>query len=121
MSDEERLDLAREAAGGDLMAQARLDRMHSRDPNSLRAWLDALVGQVIFIEGIRINYRGPLVRIIWSGDGKPEGLIFSSLERISYMDKSAPNTNTTFRHKGERFVPWDCVHDIGKVSLESWS
>ena len=55
--------------------------------------------------------------MIWGGDGKPEGLLMENLERISYMTATGPNAGTTYIHDDERFVPWDCVHDIGKQSI----
>ncbi len=105
MSDEEYQFAGREA------------RALSRSPESLRSWLETLIGQVLYIEGIRINYRGKLIRVIWGGDGKPEGLLMEKLERISYMTATGPNAGTTYVHDEERLVPWDCVHDIGKLSI----
>ena len=117
MIDEETQKLRRQAESGDEAAKARLERIESRFGESIRSFLEGLIGKLVFIEGIRINYRGILKRIIVDGNGMPSALIFDRLQRISYMSQSTAENSYVFKHAKERLVPWDVVHDIGEESF----
>lgn len=118
VSDEEVRALRRRAAAGDEQAAAKVNRMESRGNESVYSFLEGLVGKLLFIEGLRINYRGVLRHVIRGGDGRPEGLVFDRLQRVSWFQKSGPEAAYTFVHQKERLVPWDSVLDIGEESIE---
>jgi hypothetical protein len=112
--DVEERELERAAAEGDGAAAERLGRARSRSTETVYSWLEGLVGKLVNIEGLRVNYRGILHRVIRRPDGGPDALVFQRLERVSWFQKNGPEAAHTFIHKKERLVPWEVVLDIGE-------
>ena len=113
MSDEERQRHKREAKMGDKDALARVERdaMRTADPGTRQGWVQGHLGKVVFLEGIRINWRGLLGRILYHGDGKISDLVFEGpCQRIGDMSASKPNdTYTLTTNSPETLVPWDTI------------
>jgi hypothetical protein len=117
MSDEEVQMLRRRAQEGDARAEERLGRMESRGGESVFSFMEGLVGKLLFIEGLRINYRGILKRVIKAPNGDPAALVFDRLQRVSWFQKEGPEAAYSFVHERERLVPWDSILDVGEESF----
>ncbi len=114
MSDERRQKAARDArAAGDGEAMARAEADRRRAGHGIAGFLDALVGQSIYVEGVRINYRGTLREVLYHADGAPAGLILAPCQRVSYFTQQGPNQSYTYTHTEPRLVPYEVVHDVG--------
>lgn len=119
MSDEERREKERAGKLGDKAAGAMLDADDARRGRGLVGFLQSLVGEQVFIEGVRINYRAIPREVLVYGDGKVAGILCKPLQRISYFDKPGPNRATTLTHTKPHFVPYEMIHDIGLEGFES--
>lgn len=116
MSDEERRKKERKAKvnADDQLAAAAVERENARTGDGVIGFLDKLVGRTIYVEGIRINYRGVLRSVPRHGDGTPAGLVMEPCQRVSYFQRSGPDRNYVFTHTKPRLVPYECVHDVGE-------
>ncbi len=126
MSDEDRRKRERVAragaADGDEVAAATVERDESRigSATSRVAWLQRHVGISIFIEGIRINWRGTLIGILSFGDGRVSDLVLGPCQRIGAMDETGPNKSYTLTvNAAETLVPWETV--IGVLADEGFN
>ncbi len=115
MSDEERRKKERRARmnGDDAAAVAAVERDQARFGEGVIGFLDALVGQKVFVEGVRINYRGTLCEVFRHGDGRPAGLLLDPCQRVSYMADPKEGDGYTFTHVGRLLVPYEVVHGVG--------
>lgn len=113
MRDEERTDLARQARDGDSDAARKLETESGRRGEGVVGFLRELVGKWVYIEGIRINYRGILLEVLTHADGRASGLI-GKWQRVSWFQRTGPEANYTFTHTKPTMIPYDCVHDIGE-------
>jgi hypothetical protein len=118
MRDAERRAKQRPAEAGDTQAVAEVERDNARTGRGVAGFLLALVGKQVWIEGVRINYRGILLDVLFNGDGSVAGLVLHPFQRISYFNKKEPDTNYTFTHTKPHLVPYECIHDIGEEGLE---
>ena len=114
MSDEKRRKAERDArAAGDQDAMSRAEADKRRAGVGVGGFLEALIGQAIYVEGVRINYRGTLREVLYYADGAPAGLVMAPCQRVSYFGKNGPDTNYTYTHTEPRLVPYEVVHDVG--------
>lgn len=114
MSDEKRRKRERDAqaeGGTAALAGAHADRR--RSGHGIAGFLDELIGQTIYVEGVRINYRGTLREVLYHADGMPAGLVMNPCQRVSYFQQTGPNTAYTYTHTEPRLVPYEVVHDVG--------
>ena len=114
MRDEEKRKKQRAAEAGDTQAQAELNREEARRGEGVIGFLLGLVGKQVWIEGVRINYRGVLVEVIRNSDGTCGALVLSPFQRISYFGKNGPDQFYTYTHNNPHLVPYECIHDIGE-------
>lgn len=124
MSDEEREKRARKArASGDASEAAAVEREQARVGEGVMGFLEELVGKRIFVEGVRINYRGSLRGVMRHGDGTPAGLVIQPCQRVSYFNRPGPDKNYTYTHTKPRLVPYEMVHDVGEEGFAEgdWS
>lgn len=106
---------------GDPADEAAAAREEVRSQGGLLAFLGALVGKSIFIEGARIDYRGTLLRVLCHPDGYPGGLVLAAgAERVSYFEKSGPHTSYTYVCQNEVLVPYEMIHAVNEGSFEGW-
>lgn len=113
MNDEERRRNQRAAREGDAMAMVRENVEQARSGEGVVGFLEALIGTTVYIEGVRINYRGTLRRVLYHGDGSCAGLVLQPCQRVSYFERSGPQENYTYTHTEPRLVPYEMVHDVG--------
>ena len=114
MSDEERRKKERKAkVDGDAATAAAVERDNARFGDGLTGFLDELVGKNIYIEGVRINYRGTLRAVLRHGDGTPAALVLQPCQRVSYFQRGGPDRSYVFTHTQPRLVPYEVVHDVG--------
>ena len=123
MRDEERRKKERAAKLGDEQAAASLNREDARRGEGVIGFMAELVGKTVWIEGIRINYRGTLREVLRNADDSVAGLVLFPFQRVSYFQKSGPDANCTFDHAKPHFVPYECIHDWGEDGLvgSTWS
>lgn len=122
--DENRRRRERKAAAtGDQQEAARVERDMARVGEGVHGFLDELVGKQIYIEGVRINYRGTLRRVLRHGDGMPGALILQPCQRVSYFNRPGPDKSYAFTHTRPRLIPYEVVHDIGEEGFAEgpWS
>jgi len=122
MSDEERQEKRRKARLGDEDAATAVNRQDARLGEGIVGFLLELVGKCIWIEGIRINYRGTLRQVIRNADGTPGALVLFPFQRVSYFIQRGPDTNYTFDHAKPHMVPYEIIHDVGEDGFlgSSW-
>lgn len=113
VSDAEIRRKERKAKTGDLNAAAEVERSRTRLGEGVLGFLQELVGKQIYVEGIRINYRGILEDVITYGDGSPAALV-GRWQRVSYFEKSGPNGSYTYTHTKPHLIPYEVVHDVGE-------
>jgi hypothetical protein len=116
MSDEDRQKRARKArVSGDPAEAAAVERDQGRVGEGVLGFLDELVGKNVFVEGVRINYRGTLRSVMRHGDGTPAGLVMQPCQRVSYFQqRTGPDKSYTYTHTRPRLVPYEVVHDVGE-------
>lgn len=113
MSDSETRRKERRAATGDAGAAAEVERARARVGEGVLGFLQELVGKQVYVEGIRINYRGILEEVLTYGDGAPAALV-GRWQRVSYFEKGGPNASYTFTHTRPHLIPYEVVHDVGE-------
>src|SRR6202522_4265410 len=114
MSDEDRQAKRRKAKMGDEDAATSVNREDARLGEGVIGFLLELVGKQIWIEGVRINYRGTLKNVIRNADGTPGGLVLFPFQRVSYFGQRGPESGYTYDHAKPHFVPYEVIHDIGE-------
>lgn len=115
MADQDTRSMQRKVESGEASAAdiARLEADMTRRGQGLVGFLNSLIGILIYVEGIRINYRGVLERVLIHGDGKPAGLV-GRWQRVSYFQKEGPRADYTFDHLHEGVIPYETVHWVGR-------
>ena len=113
MSDEKRRKAEHDARKGDPDALARAEADRRRSGHGVAGFLDELVGQAIYVEGVRINYRGTLREVLYHADGAPAGLVLAPCQRVSYFGKGGPGDGYTYTLTEPRLVRYEVVHDVG--------
>lgn len=112
--DDERRKHERAAAEGDKAAEARLNREDAREGAGVIGFLLELKGKQIWIEGVRINYRGVLREVLRNSDGTPGALVLFPFQRVSYFERAGPNQGYTYDHAKPHMVPYEVIHDVGE-------
>jgi hypothetical protein len=113
--DEERRKRERKAlAHVDASAAAAVERDQARVGQGVIGFLEELVGRTVYVEGVRINYRGVLKQVLRHGDGTPAGLVMQPCQRVSYFNRRGPDQSYVFTHTQPRLVPYEVVHDVGE-------
>lgn len=125
MSDEDRRRKERKLKGTGAptaLDAARANAELVRRGLGVAGFLGELLGVDVFIEGIRINYRGVLLEVLIGGDGKVEGLK-GRWQRVSYFNKGGPDAGYTYTHAHECVIPYDTVHLVGREGFVgcSWA
>jgi hypothetical protein len=114
-TDEKRRKREREARLGDSMAAAMAGNDDQRRGLGLATVIDALVGKVILIEGVRINLHGKLSRVYYYPDGMPAIFVLApGSQRVSYFERGGPTNSSTYTYKGERYIDYAMIHDFGE-------
>lgn len=121
--DENRRRREHKAREGDPQEAVRVERDMARVGEGVHGFLDELIGKQIYIEGVRINYRGTLRQVLRHGDGMPGALILQPCQRVSYFNRPGPDKNYAFTHTKPRLVPYEMVHDVGEEGFAEgeWS
>lgn len=116
MSDTETRAKARRAKAepDDVRAVAAHGADMARRGEGVIGFLLELIGKQVWIEGIRINYRGTLREVLRNSDGTTGALVLSPFQRVSYFQKGGPDTSYTYNHTKPHLVPYEVVHDIGE-------
>ena len=113
MSDEQKRRAERDAlTSGDLMSAARANNERNRAGEGLLAWLEQFVGQWVYAETYKMNYRGVLKAVLSDSMAKPTGLLFSQLSRVGDWSDQ-PNETYEETMSGERYLAWDGVCEFG--------
>ena len=86
----------------------------------LEAETRALLGEWIYVEGARMNYRGLFVDLHVSPSGDLLAVVLDPAYRLGWWNKDKPLDGFHFRISGRCIVPWDFVHAISK-QFEHWS
>lgn len=122
MGDEKYRELKRRAdASGEPGDEAAAAREAFRRGRGVLAHLETLIGKSVFIEGVRIDYRGKLISVFYHPDGYPGGLLLEKgAERVSYFDRGGPNESYTYICDHDAFIPYEMVHEINEGSFEGW-
>lgn len=126
MSDEARRKKEREAlAGGDPVVRAAASAAAVRHQASLADYARALIGEVVYLEGVRMNYLGVLMDVP-SVMGEPQALIFSELWRVGEWggETDLPVPRFCFRMPASpekpRIVPWEGVGGEFGLAPDGW-
>src|ERR1017187_2004066 len=108
---------------GDAKAAAEVNRDDARRGDGVIGFLSELIGKTVWIEGVRINYRGTLLEVIRNADDSVAGLVLFPFQRVSYFQQRGPDANYTFNHAKPHFVPYECIHDVGEDGLagQAWA
>jgi hypothetical protein len=114
VNDEQRQRNKRAAKQGDGMAAVREQVEQARVGDGIAGFLAGLIGKMVYVEGVRINYRGTLQRVFYHGDGAVSGLVLNPCQRVSYFEKTGPQASYTYTHTKERLIPYEVVHDVGE-------
>lgn len=112
MSDQEKRTLERAAKAGDpdAMRKANVDQV--RYGEGVVGHMRTLIGQWIYVEGVKLNYRGILVDLVTNGAGMLEGLLMEPCSRVGeWGDQPEEQYEETMQ--GLRLIPYGTVCDVG--------
>lgn len=99
-----------------LQAQAGAEAARSGEETEV-AFLRAHVGQWIYFETVRINYRGLLRRVCADALGNPTSLIVDPCYRVGVWQ--IESVTSECHMPGERAIRWDAVLEFGP-QLPRW-
>jgi len=103
----------------DSVAGARVARETLRAGGGFGAFFGPLLDRWVYVEGARMNYRGVLVDVLYSGDGTPAGLVLDPCYRVGEWDASGPSSQYEQRQEGPHIITWGSVCEVG-MQLASW-
>ena len=95
---------------GDMAARAE-----ARAGFGLVGYLRESIGEWVYVEGARMNYRGVLTDVFASPAGAPEAVALEPCFRLGWWDKQ-PKKGYNFKLQGRHVIPWDAVQAIGPPS-----
>lgn len=114
MSDSERRRKARDgAASGDFSASVAVD---TRSGFGLIGHLGRFIGQWVYLEGYKMNYRGVLLDVIPGTSNADAQLVFSPLFRVGEWGDEPDGTYEEEMESSQEFpriVPFGSVTDFG--------
>ena len=117
--DRRRKQRAAKAEPDNAAAAAAVNADDARMGEGVIGFLLELVGKQVWIEGVRINYRGILRSVLKNHDGSPAALVLHPFQRISYFQKNGPDNTWTFAHSRPHLVPYECIHDVGEEGFDT--
>lgn len=114
-SDERRREAERAARQdpSDPAAQAAVQVEAARQGLTSHAFVWALLGKQVFIEGARMNYRGELLEVVMGPLGEVGALLLRGSRLVGFNAAQV----TSEIQLGEVLVPWQYVH---AVSVSPW-
>jgi hypothetical protein len=98
----------------DALAVARAEAEHHRAGNPELAWVLGLVGDVVSIEGARINYLGKLVAVNVGPMGGISSLLIDGARSVWARAGQKPGADYV-QEFGEMLVPWAYVHHLTRA------
>jgi hypothetical protein len=115
--DEERRAKEREsqkAGGVTALDEARSAHAATRAGDSLVSFIAGFIGQWVYIEGVKLNYRGVLQDVTVDGSGRPSSLLMNPCARTGEWN-DFPKDEYEETMNGTRALPWDTVCDFGAM------
>lgn len=98
--------------GASAADEARLAAEYERAGLTALAHLQGLIGRWVYLEGVKLNYRGVLVGLTRGGDGEPTGLLLDPCSRVGEW-QDLPTEQYEETMEGVRLIPYGTLCDVG--------
>lgn len=120
MSDEKARKKARDAkAAGDVVGMESAAVHSGRSGAGELGWLLPHLDTWIYVETVKMNYRGVLREVLVDGMNQPSALVMEPCYRVGEWDRSGPTAQYEMLMEGPHAVRYGTVGEIGPMH-KSW-